>query len=59
MGRALLHLSIVFAEMERGLSGSRPLASTSDGARGSAGNGPKRYRTYAGATASLGVASPR
>ena len=68
MGRAMLHLAIVFAEMERdlarertmpGWSGSRPPASTSAGARGSAGSGRKRYRTYAGATASHGAASPR
>ena len=43
MGRAMLHLAIVFAEMERdlggrecwrGWSGSKPPASTSAGARG-------------------------
>ena len=69
MGRAMLHLAIVFAEMERdltrertrwrGWSGSRPLASTLDGARESAGSGPRRYRTCAGAPASHGAASPR
>ena len=51
MGRAMLHRAIVFAEMERdlarertlaGWSGSRPVANTSAGARGSAGSGPRR-----------------
>ena len=63
MGRAMLHLAIGFAEMERDLagrerwrdwSGPKPPASTSAGARGSAGSGPRRYRTCASATASWG-----
>ena len=68
MGRAMLHLAIVFAEMERDLARERTVAglervkataSTSGGARGSAGSGPRRYRTCASATASHGAASPR
>ena len=68
MGRAMLHWpsssrrwSATWPGRERlrGLSGSRPPASTSGGARGSAGSGPRRYRTCASATASLGAASPR
>ena len=68
MGRALLHLAIVFAEMERdlggrerwrGWSGSKPPASTSAAQGGSAGSGPRRYSKCAGATASRGAASPR
>ena len=52
MGRAMLHLAIVFAEMERdlggrecwrGWSGSKPPASTSAGARGSAGRGRPHF----------------
>ena len=68
VGRALLHLSIVFAEMERDLTRERTLAELErveatgkhiGRRKGSAGNGPRRYRTCAGATASPGVASPR
>ena len=42
-----------------GWSGSRRPASISTGARGSAGRGPRRYRTCAGAPASHGAAAPR
>ena len=68
MGRAMLHLSIVFAEMERDLARERTLAGlervkatgcTSGRRKGSAGSGPRRYRTCASATASHGAASPR
>ena len=68
MGRAMLHLAIVFAEMERDLARERTLAGLErvkatgkhlGRRKGSAGSGPRRYRTCASATASLGAASPR
>ena len=69
MGRATLHLAIVFAEMERDLARERTLAGLERakatgkhlGRRkgGSAGSGPRRYSKCAGATASRGAASPR
>ena len=66
MGRAMLHLGIVFAEMERDLARERTLAGLervkATGkhlGRGSAGSGPRRYRTCVGATDSRGAASPR
>ena len=67
-GRAMLHLAIVFAEMERDLARERTLAGPervratgkqSGGARALAGSGPMRYRACVSATASHGVASPR
>ena len=68
MGRAMLHLAIVFAEMERDLARERTMAGLERvkatgkhpaGARGSTGSVPRRYRTCASATASRGAASPR
>ena len=67
-GRAMLHLAIIFAEMERDLARERTLAGLERvkatgkhlGRRGgSAGRGPRRYRTCAGATASPRAGSPR
>ena len=68
MGRAMLHLAIVFAEMERDLARERTLAGLErvratgkhlGRARASARSGLRRYRTCAGATAFHGAASPR
>ena len=68
MGRAMLHLAIVFAEMERDLARERTLAGLErvratgkhlGRARTSAGSGLRRYRTCASATASHGAASTR
>ena len=63
MGRAMLHLAIVFAEMERDLARERTLAGLERvkgrrkapgpaQERVSAGSGPRRYRTCASAKAS-------
>ena len=68
VGRAMLHLAIVFAEMERDLARERTLAGLErvkatgkhlGGARASAGSGPRRYSKCAGATAPHRAASPR
>ena len=68
MGRAMLHLAIEFAEMERDLARERTLAGLEQvratgkhlGLRkGSTGSGPRRYNACASATASRGAASPR
>ena len=68
MGRAMLHLAIVFAEMERDLARARTMAGLErvkatgkhlGRRKGVAGSGPKRYRTCGSATASHGAASPR
>ena len=67
MGRAMLHLATVFAEMERDLARERTLAGLERvratgkhlGARASAESVPRKYRACANATASHGAASPR
>ena len=69
MGRAMLHLAIVFAEMERdlarertrwrGWSGSRRPASTSAGARGVSRKRAEEIQNMPDAPVSHGAASPR
>ena len=68
MGRAMLHLAIVFAEMERDLARVRTLAGLERikatdkrlGRRKGANRGvPRRYRRCASVTTPLGAASPR
>ena len=68
MGRAMLYLAIVFAEMERDLTRERTLAGLERiratgkhlwGRKGVSRKRSRRYRACASATASRGAASPR
>ena len=68
MGRVMLHLAVVFADMKGDLARQRTLerlervkasGKTSADARRSAESGPSRHTTCASATAWRGAAEPR